>query len=1170
MKKLFIVIIAVFLIFGLSLNAKTDEKTVLRNVDGLAPQQLIGTLDNDVTRDFIQIGNAGVGSFQMPTNLWNLDSMVEVVYLQEWLETEMTINTVSFHASMNSAMNNGCELEIWIGLTAEDDLATGWIDGSNLEQVYNGTIDVPVGDSWYDIPLDEDFVYENIDNLVMLIISHDDETSFNMWWCTDSGMPNRTRIDFANNTTGWEFNALTGPWDSDLANPIYPDVRFHYIPEAGNQPPGEATDVTFAADAGGELETQIDWTCPTLDNAGVTLVELLEMRVYRDSLLIYTDTNPTIGGTGSYLDASITLPGLHEYQLVGYNSIGEGTSVDGELWIGEDVPGAITDIELTDVSTEDLIAQLDWLNPTTGFHGGYFTGVTGYDIVRSDGASFNLTGSATTWQDDSLPESGIYSYTITPYNATGSGPSTTSPEIGIGSPMIQVGNGEVLNHQMPVIFNRMDSMVEVVYLQEWLGAGMIINTISFHASMTSTMTEPRDLEIWLGLTDEDDLSNGWIEGTDFEQVYGGTIIVPPGDSWVEIPLDVDYIYENLNNLVMLVISNDDECYTNTDAFWCTDSGTPARTRVVFYNNATGWEFNAITGPWDSDQIRSLYPDARFYYTPLGSQQTPDESTDVTLVADAGGALETQIGWTCPTLNYGGTALTELLEMRVYRDELLIYTDTSPIIGGTGSYLDVAVPLSGLHEYQVIGYNSFGEGFPVYGWLWVGEDMPNAVDNLVLTQTTPDALSGTLTWDNPTTGSHGGPFNEPILGYHIVRNDSITFELSGSATSYIDDTISISDYYCYTVVPYNGVGDGNGITSDLALIGDADLLILEYFLNGVPPAGWYIDGLGQTSWYSSETDYAGGTAPEMQFDYRPEFYGMSRMCSNALDTSGMNALALEFKFSHNSSQEEGYTLGVATSSDGTTWNDVWTIMPVNSILDTTIYVDITNADVGSDIFQICFYFNGDSHFNYWNIDDVILTDESSLLAPDNVAVDVSLGLVTWDEPAIDTDGRATTDRELTGYNVWLDGVQQNTTLVTDLEYQLTGLENGTSYVTGVSAVYDDPGESEIIEVLFTYFPVGNDIDLPLVTGLGSNYPNPFNPETTISFTTTNSHELTQIDIYNLKGQKIKTLLNEQIPAGQHSVVWNGRNDADKSVSSGVYFYKMKAGKFITMKKMILMK
>jgi flagellar hook capping protein FlgD len=94
-------------------------------------------------------------------------------------------------------------------------------------------------------------------------------------------------------------------------------------------------------------------------------------------------------------------------------------------------------------------------------------------------------------------------------------------------------------------------------------------------------------------------------------------------------------------------------------------------------------------------------------------------------------------------------------------------------------------------------------------------------------------------------------------------------------------------------------------------------------------------------------------------------------------------------------------------------------------------------------------------------------------------------------------------------------------------------------------------------------------LPLITSLAGNYPNPFNPATMIKFGL-HEDQFVKIDIYNLKGQKIKQLINEQLPAGQHSVVWKGTDDSGKAVSSGVYLYKMHSGNYTKTRKMILLK
>jgi hypothetical protein len=87
---------------------------------------------------------------------------------------------------------------------------------------------------------------------------------------------------------------------------------------------------------------------------------------------------------------------------------------------------------------------------------------------------------------------------------------------------------------------------------------------------------------------------------------------------------------------------------------------------------------------------------------------------------------------------------------------------------------------------------------------------------------------------------------------------------------------------------------------------------------------------------------------------------------------------------------------------------------------------------------------------------------------------------------------------------------------------------------------------------------------------SNYPNPFNPETTITFFTAENAENVELAIYNLKGQKVKTLVNEVLQAGEHSVVWDSRDDNDRQVGSGIYFYKLKSGNYQKVRKMILLK
>lgn len=86
----------------------------------------------------------------------------------------------------------------------------------------------------------------------------------------------------------------------------------------------------------------------------------------------------------------------------------------------------------------------------------------------------------------------------------------------------------------------------------------------------------------------------------------------------------------------------------------------------------------------------------------------------------------------------------------------------------------------------------------------------------------------------------------------------------------------------------------------------------------------------------------------------------------------------------------------------------------------------------------------------------------------------------------------------------------------------------------------------------------------VYSLSQNYPNPFNPTTMINYSLANTG-LVRIDIYNVLGQKVETLVNKKKSAGNHSIIWDG-----KDMSSGVYFYRIQAGDFNRTKKMLLVK
>lgn len=191
------------------------------------------------------------------------------------------------------------------------------------------------------------------------------------------------------------------------------------------------------------------------------------------------------------------------------------------------------------------------------------------------------------------------------------------------------------------------------------------------------------------------------------------------------------------------------------------------------------------------------------------------------------------------------------------------------------------------------------------------------------------------------------------------------------------------------------------------------------------------------------------------------------------------------------------------------------------------------------------------------------------APENVTLeyieDFLLDL-SWDMPPIN---------DLDHFNIYLAVNDDNFELIDETigtqyiyEYEYIPVTTYKFYITTVNQQGMESDPSEIVE----YTTVNADGDLvPLVTELYGNYPNPFNPETTIAFgLNTDNTEATELTIYNLRGQKVKQLVNEILPIGKHIAVWNGKDDNGKQAASGVYFYKLKSGDFEKSRKMLLLK
>lgn len=208
---------------------------------------------------------------------------------------------------------------------------------------------------------------------------------------------------------------------------------------------------------------------------------------------------------------------------------------------------------------------------------------------------------------------------------------------------------------------------------------------------------------------------------------------------------------------------------------------------------------------------------------------------------------------------------------------------------------------------------------------------------------------------------------------------------------------------------------------------------------------------------------------------------------------------------------------------------------------------------------------------FSIDNLVPTAPTNLAArEEETAEEVSFVRLTWDESADEDFNYFTIVR---GAESGFDpnaaeeiGTTTEPTLVDD------DVTTGQTLFYRVAA-FDFNGNrgefSDEVSLLITSVNGDAGSTIPTSFALQQNYPNPFNPNTQISYDLPNDVNVV-LKIYNMVGQEVRTLVNEQKTAGAYTATWDGRSNAGSKVASGVYLYVLRAGQFVQTKKMTLVK
>ena len=144
---------------------------------------------------------------------------------------------------------------------------------------------------------------------------------------------------------------------------------------------------------------------------------------------------------------------------------------------------------------------------------------------------------------------------------------------------------------------------------------------------------------------------------------------------------------------------------------------------------------------------------------------------------------------------------------------------------------------------------------------------------------------------------------------------------------------------------------------------------------------------------------------------------------------------------------------------------------------------------------------------------------------------------------------------------------HTSMDIELVFDATEVDTG-DYYASIIVNSNDPFTPSVVVpihmIVSSTVGIEDNLNIPLAFNLYQNYPNPFNPRTTIKYSIPELSKV-KLTLFNLLGEEVTTLVNEEKNAGNYSVEFNAA-----TLPSGVYFYQLKAGEFISSKKMVLMK
>lgn len=345
-----------------------------------------------------------------------------------------------------------------------------------------------------------------------------------------------------------------------------------------------ALKVTAAAQ--GALQATLSWTNPSTNGIKQALTAL-QAEVYRDGELIATLTDGVQPGTASqYVDLSVP-NGSHTYAVVAKTAVGSSLPVQAKVYVGQDVPEAVSKLSVTVVDGQNRLA---WQAPAAGANKGYFNAAdVTYKIYRlvADQRTLVADHLADTHYTDVATAGTTVSYAVVPCNVAGEGAEATSGQVvHFAAPLkdINVAPDAVVaytNPRLPFDMQNSSTVTQMLlFPSDLYHATGSIEGLVFKNSFSVAANRNKNIKVWMGETDEEDLSLGWTPASELTAVFDGRVDMNGGENDIHIQFSTPYQYKGKNLKVMVMMDPEKGMGGYFDRFFVQPvTGHPDRTRT---------------------------------------------------------------------------------------------------------------------------------------------------------------------------------------------------------------------------------------------------------------------------------------------------------------------------------------------------------------------------------------------------------------------------------------------------------------------------------------------------------------------------------------------------------------------------------------------------------------